>query len=115
MQCEAEIYFLNFTETISTCISEINLHIVGQIIPFFESFEQVNEEHGDDRVDPTTVLGERVFGVLTYAEKAFPYLQFGLLAQHTMAKFIKVLAHLPSIEPTKLEEFTLKYQKLRNG
>ena len=71
-------------------------------MPFLESFEQVNEERGDDIVDPTNVPVERVFGVLKYAEKALLHLQFGLLAQHTMAKNIKVLAHLPIIEPAKL-------------
>ena len=68
---------------------------------FLESFEQVNEEHVDDTVDPTNVPVERVFGVLKYAEKSLPYLQFGLLAQHTMPEFNKVLAHPPSIEPAK--------------
>ena len=84
-------------------------------MPFLESFEQVNEERGDDRVDPTNVPVERVFGVLRNAEKALPNLQFGFLAQQTMAKFNKVLVHLLSIGPAKLEKFTLKYQKLRNG
>ena len=31
---------------------EIYLHIVGQMMPFLESFEQVNEERGDETVDP---------------------------------------------------------------
>ena len=35
-------------------------------MPFLESFEQVNEERGDDTVDPTNVPVERVFGVLKY-------------------------------------------------
>ena len=82
------------------------------MMPFLESFEQVNEKRGDDTVNPTNVPVKRVFRVLKYA---LPNLQFGLLAQHTMAKFIKVLAHHSSIGPAKLEEFTLKYQKLRNG
>ena len=94
---------------------ELYLHIVVQIMPFLESFEQVNEKRGDDTMDPTIVPVERVFLVLKYAEKALPYLRFGLLAQHKMAEFNKVLAHLPSIGPAKLKEFTLKYQKLRNG
>ena len=84
---------------------EIYLHIVGQMMPFLESFEQVNEERGDETVDPTNVPVERVFGVLKYAEKALPNLQFGLLAQHTMAKFNKVSAHLKSIGSAKLEEY----------
>ena len=32
-------------------------------------------------------------------------MKFGLLAQHTMAKFNKVSALLPSIESAKLEEY----------
>ena len=86
-------------------IKEIYLNIVGQMMPFLESFEQVNEERGDENVDPTNVPCERVFGVLKYAEKALPNLQFGLLAQHTMAKFNKVSALLPSIDPALLEQF----------
>ena len=31
---------------------EIYLHIVGQMMPFLESFQQVNEERGDETVDP---------------------------------------------------------------
>ena len=46
-------------------------------MPFLESFEQVNEERGDETVDPTNVPVERVFGVLKYAEKALPNLKFG--------------------------------------
>ena len=84
---------------------EIYLHIVGQMMPFLESFEQVNEERGDEIVDPTNVPVERVFGVLKYADKALPNLQFGLLAQHTMAKFNKVSSHLESIGSAKLEEY----------
>ena len=56
-------------------------------------------------MDPTNVPCERVFGVLKYAEKALPKLQFGLLAHHAIAKFNKVSALLPSIDTTKLKEF----------
>ena len=66
-------------------------------MPFLESFGQVNEERGDETVDQTKVPVERVFGVLKYAEKALPNLKFGLWAQHTMVKFNKVSALLPSI------------------
>ena len=31
---------------------EIYFHIVGQMMPFLESFEQGNEERGDETVDP---------------------------------------------------------------
>ena len=84
---------------------EIYLHIVGQIMLFLEPFERENEERGDETVDPTNVPVERVFGVLKYAEKALPNLQFGLLAPHTMAKFNKVSALLPSVGSAKLEEY----------
>ena len=43
----------------------------------------INNERVDEKGDPTNVPGERVFGVLKYAEKAFPNLQFDLLAQMT--------------------------------
>ena len=86
-------------------LNEIYLNIVGQMMPFLESFENVNQERGDEIVDPTNVPVERVFGVLKYAEKALPNLQFGLLAQHTMTKFNKVSDDLPNIEPAKLEQF----------
>ena len=86
-------------------IKEIYLNIIGQMMPFLESFENVNQERGDETVDPTNVPCERVFGVLKYAEKALPNLQFGLLAQHTMAKFNKVSEYLPNIDPALLEQF----------
>ena len=70
------------------------------MMSFLESFQQMNEEH-DDTVDPTNVPIERFLRVLKYAEKSLLNLQFGLLAQHTMAEFNKVLAHPPSIEPAK--------------
>ena len=56
-------------------------------MPFLESFENVNQERGNEIVDPTDVPVDSVFGLLKYLEKALPNLQFGLLAQHTMAKF----------------------------
>ena len=74
-------------------------------MPFLESFGQVNEERGDETVDQTKVPVERVFGVLKYAEKTSPNLQLSLLAQHTMAKFNKVSAHLPLIGSAKIEEY----------
>ena len=74
-------------------------------MPFLESFEDINNERGNEKVDPTNVPCERVFGVLKYAEKALPNLQFGLLTQHAMAKFNKVSALLPTIDTAKLEEF----------
>jgi len=84
---------------------EIYANIVDQMMPFLESFEDINNERGDEKVGPTNVPCERVFGVLKYAEKALPNLQFGLLAQHAMTKFNKVSVLLPSIVTAKLEEF----------
>ena len=86
-------------------IHQIYLNIVGQMMPFLESFEDVNQEREDEAVDPTNVPVERVFGVLKFAEKALPNLQFGLLAQHTMAKFNKVAEALKNIDPAQLEQY----------
>ena len=74
-------------------------------MPFLESFENVNQERGDESVDPTNVPCERVFGLLKFAEKALLNLLFGLLAQHIMAKFNKVSETLPNIDSAKLEQF----------
>ena len=43
---------------------EINLHILGQMMPFLETFLQMNEEGGDEAVDSTNVPVERVFEVV---------------------------------------------------
>ena len=51
-------------------IHQIYLNIVGQMMPFLESFEDVNQEREDEAVDPTNVPVERAFGVLKFAEKA---------------------------------------------
>ena len=76
---------------------EINLHILGQMMPILETFLQMNEEGGDEAVDSTNVPVERVFEVVNYAKKAFS-------------------THLQSIGSAKLEEtITRKDQKLRNG
>ena len=75
------------------------------MMPFVESFEDVNNGRDDEKVDPTNVACERVLGVLKYTEKALPNLQFDLLAQHAMAKFNKVSDLLSSIDTAKLEEF----------
>ena len=64
---------------------EIYVNIFEQMMPFLESFEDINNDRGDEKVNPTNVPCERVFGVLTYAEKALPNLQFGSLAQHAIA------------------------------
>ena len=77
---------------------EIYLHVVGQMMPFLESFEQVNEERGDETVDLTNVSCERVFGVLKFAEKALPNLKFGVLAQYTMAKLNQFHSEISEIE-----------------
>ena len=84
---------------------QIYLNIVVQMMPFLESFEEVNREREDEAVDPTNVPVERVFGVLKFSEKALPHFQFGLLAQHTMAKFNKVAESLKNIHPAQLEQY----------
>ena len=58
----------------------ISQYVVDQKMPFLESLENINNERSDEQGDPTYVPCERVFGVLTYAEKALPYLQFDSLA-----------------------------------
>ena len=49
-------------------------------MPFLESLENIINERSDEKGEPTYVPCERVSGVLTYAEKAFPNLQFDSLA-----------------------------------
>ena len=71
---------------------------VGQIMPFHESFEQVNAEVGM-KLGTTNILCERVLEVLKRAEKALTNLDFRFLSQHTMAKFNKVSANLPITVP----------------
>ena len=93
-------------------IHQIYLNIVGQMMPFLESFEDVNQEREDEAVDPTNVPVERVFGVLKFAEKALPNLQFGLLAQHTMAKFHTLTAYLPNIDSAKLDQYHSEISKI---
>ena len=41
---------------------ETYLHIVGQMMPFLESFEQVNEKRGDETLNPTNVPCESLWG-----------------------------------------------------
>ena len=93
MKMQCEIYFRDlFLEVhednldILSRTKEINLHILGQMMPFLETFLQMNEERGDETVDPTNVPVERVFGVVKYAKKNFS-------------------THLPSIGSAKLEEY----------
>ena len=78
MNIQCEIYFRDlFLEVqednldIVSRTKEIDLHILGQMMPFLEPFLQMNEERGYETVDPTNVPVERVFGVLKYTEKAF--------------------------------------------
>ena len=75
------------------------------MIPFLVSFENVNQERWDEIVDLTNDPFERVFGLLKFAGKPLPNLQFGLLAQHTIAKFNKVSEELANIDPAKLQQF----------
>ena len=66
-------------------IKEIYLNIFDLMMRFVESFEDVHNRRGDEKVDPTNIACERVLSVLKYTEKAIPNLQFDLLAQHTRA------------------------------
>ena len=59
MNIQCEIYFRDlFLEVqednldIVSRTKEIDLHILGQMMPFLETFEQVNEERGDETVGP---------------------------------------------------------------
>ena len=77
MNIQCEIYFRDlFLEVqednldIVSRTKEIDLHILGQMMPFLEPFLQMNEERGYETVDPTNVPVERVFGVLKYTEKS---------------------------------------------
>ena len=92
-------------EEIVQSTKEIYLHIVSRMMPYLEAFEDYDQERADEKVDPTNIPCERVFGLLKYAEKYLPNLQFGLLAHHTMAKFNGVAASLSAFDPSKLEEY----------
>ena len=51
-------------------IKEIYLNIFDQMMPFVESFGDVNNGRDDEKVDPTNVACERVLGVLQ--KRLFP-------------------------------------------
>ena len=55
-------------------------------------------------VDPTNIACERAFGLLKYAEKHLLNLQFGLLANHAVAKFNRLDLALESFDENELEE-----------
>ena len=84
-------------------VKEIYLYIVKNMRPFLEPFTQIEEGTEQHLIDPTNVPCERVFGLLKYAEKHLPNLQFGLLAQHAVAKFNRLDLVLDSYDSSVLE------------
>ena len=80
----------------------IYIHIVSQMQPFLEPFKDVEEGTEQHQIDPTNIPCERVFGLLKYAEKHLLNLQFGLLANHAIAKF-NGIDKMDSVNSTKLE------------
>ena len=80
-------------------LKDIYIHIVSQMEPF-KDVEEGTEQH---LIDPTNIPCERVFGSLKYAEKHLLNLQFGLLANHAIAKFNGIDKILDSVNSTELE------------
>ena len=81
----------------------IYILIVNKMQPFLESFREVEEGTEQYEIDPTNVPCERVFGLLKYAEKHVLNLQFGLLANHAIAKFNGLDMILKSVDTNQLE------------
>ena len=67
------------------------------------------EEH---LIDPTNISCERVFGLMKYAEKHLTNLQFGLLANHAIAKFNRLDLALESFDSNRLEEIHASIPKI---
>ena len=84
-------------------LKDIYIHIVSQMQPFLEPFKDVEEGTEQHLIDPTNIPCERVFGLLKYAEKHLLNLQFGLLANHAIAKFNGIDKILDSVNSTELE------------
>ena len=85
-------------------IKEIYLFIVNNMRPFLATFTEVDEGTEDNLIDPTNIPCERVFGLFKYAEKLLGKIQFGLLANHAVAKFNRLDLELNSFETTRLEK-----------
>ena len=71
-------------------VKEIYLFIVKNMRPFLEPFTEIEEGTEQNLIDPTNIPCERVFGLYKHAEKHLLNLQFGLLAQHAVAKFNRI-------------------------
>ena len=99
--------FLSMYETdehMINTITAIYIDIVEQMQPFLEPFSEVEEGTEENVIDPTNISCERAFGLLKYAEKHLVNLQFGLLANHAVAKFNRLDLALDSYDSSKLEE-----------
>ena len=97
--------FLSFFENDEVLINrlkEIYIHIVNKMHPFLEPFREVEKGMEQYEIDPTNVPCERVFGLLKYAEKHVLNLQFGLLANHAIAKCNRVDTMLNSLDSNVL-------------
>ena len=71
--------------------------------PFLEPFKNVEEGTEHHVIDPTNIPCERAFGLLKYAEKHILNLQFGLLANHAIAKFNGIEKILDSVDSDQIE------------
>ena len=85
-------------------ITAIYIDIVERMQPFLEPFSELEEGTEEHLVDPTNIACERAFGLLKYAEKHLLNLQFGLLANHAVAKFNRLDLALESFDENELEE-----------
>ena len=99
--------FLSIYETDENMIQRITsiyIDIVEQMQPFLEPFSEIEEGTEEHLIDPTNISCERVFGLMKYAEKHLTNLQFGLLANHAIAKFNRLDLALESFDSNRLEE-----------
>ena len=93
-------------------VKEIYLYIVKNMRPFLEPFTEVDEGTEENLIDPTNIPCERVFGLFKYAEKHLGKLQFGLLANHAIAKFNRLDLKLDSLDPEQLEKIHSEIPKI---
>ena len=107
--------FLSIYETDEDMINRITaiyIDIVEQMQPFLEPFSELEEGTEEHLVDPTNIACERAFSLLKYAEKHLLNLQFGLLANHAVAKFNRLDLALESFGTDKLEEVHASIPKI---
>ena len=99
--------FLSIYETDENMIQRITsiyIDIIEQMQPFLEPFSEIEEGTEEHLIDPTNIACERVFGLMKYAEKHLTNLQFGLLANHAIAKLNRLDLALESFGSKRLEE-----------